>query len=1102
MKSFEDVLIDDKRKLDENQREAVYCDDNCVVKAGAGSGKTTVLSYRFLRLVLEGKADCNQILTLTFTKKAATEMSERIYQRLLSAGLDRQLELFSEASICTLDSFFASIVKSDCLRYGLTKEIKNVEEDDVKNVLRIISHVVFKETSNQEGTISLAKRFSPELLENLIEELGTKYFTIDQQFDAKTWAKMVLVQINKTLASCINNFDDSLQSLKREIKSEYNLLQIQKALEAREGLEDQRLDYSTVLEKLKTVKINGQKDRGTKEVREEFAKRLEELCVCLASLINQDSFEKEYKILEMIQNKFNYYKKSTGQLSFNDVSRLALKILKTNHALRNFYKKKFKYIMIDEFQDNNELQKEILYYLAEKQDRTNEKVLPTDLEKSKLFFVGDEKQSIYSFRGADVSVFKALSDELVSIGGKSISLNTNYRTEPALIEEFNLLFNTIMGPESEYHEPYEAVFEKLGTRGKKIENSKFEFYCLPYTDPKNKESEDLAEKLPAEAYHVAQLIKKMVESDEYLIPTKDGGTRRPKYSDIAILLGKLSNQHHYEKALRIEGIPYVLQQTRALLSDAISYDIYNALQLCIYSDDKIAYYALLSSPLCKLQLSQMNKKKTQEGLGLLDLPIFCDEAVSLLEGEDQEKFIFAKGKFETLLSMVGNSTIVELIDFIINDWGYNYLVATKKTNHPFSEHFESMWLFALQFDDLLSFLEYVRPKLGKNEKIKDFEILREDVTGVQIMTVHKSKGLEFPIVILANCGAKKPTNNNSVVEEIEGTGIPVPNHMNLTIDPKKYKNFFNYFYKDTRSKKALAEVKRVLYVALTRAEYHFVAIGAALKNKANEVFLYILADALGLDFKDPNSTISPTHMVDFALLEDVDVEQTYITHAKLTSEDLNQAQLVYQKAKELKINTQSKKMGVTSYVSEFDNAFVADSNNLLPSIPSDSFIQDQALFTSFGTFAHEIMELSLKNKELKTQDLLEKLDNTEGLKDLTDSQKKTVLQDCMDFVANFKSTSFFEDIKNQKIDCEVKFFYGVDEPSGEQRLVLEGIIDLLIEKEDEFIIIDYKTDKFKEPSLHQKQLALYSQALGRLTSKPIHTGLCYLREPKQIEWLS
>jgi hypothetical protein len=140
MSKFEDFLVQNEARLDEHQLEAVYCDQNCVVSAGAGSGKTTVLSYRFLRLVLQGKADVNQILTLTFTRKAAREMQQRIHHHLLSfrhdRDIERQLAMFNEASISTLDSFCSQIVRSDSIRYGIAQDFVIDDEQTLKNTRR------------------------------------------------------------------------------------------------------------------------------------------------------------------------------------------------------------------------------------------------------------------------------------------------------------------------------------------------------------------------------------------------------------------------------------------------------------------------------------------------------------------------------------------------------------------------------------------------------------------------------------------------------------------------------------------------------------------------------------------------------------------------------------------------------------------------------------------------------------------------------------------------------------------------------------------------------------------------------------------------------
>ena len=193
----------------------------------------------------------------------------------------------------------------------------------------------------------------------------------------------------------------------------------------------------------------------------------------------------------------------------------------------------------DEFQDNNELQKQILFLLAERLGYEGDGVPgPEFLERSKLFFVGDEKQSIYRFRGADVSVFKSLSSEIVKAGGASIDLRTNYRTEPDLIEEFNRIFLRVMANGGE---SFEADFESLGTRPAKGIQSRFDYFIKPKKEEKN---EDEASQEQAEAAFVANLVKKMTETDEYLIPDSkaENGRRRPKYNEIAILYRTMSRQ--------------------------------------------------------------------------------------------------------------------------------------------------------------------------------------------------------------------------------------------------------------------------------------------------------------------------------------------------------------------------------------------------------------------------------------------------------------------------------------------------------------------------------------------------------------------------------
>ncbi|MCD4761178.1 UvrD-helicase domain-containing protein, partial [bacterium] len=208
--------------------------------------------------------------------------------------------------------------------------------------------------------------------------------------------------------------------------------------------------------------------------------------------------------------------------------------------------------MIDEFQDNNDLQRKLLFLLAEKQDRCSEGIPGgNDLIEDKLFFVGDEKQSIYRFRGADVSVFKRLKKDITGINGQQLTLKTNYRSRENLIDQFNTFFSSIMNGT----EDYEAEFSPLQT-GMQYEGSSvpLDIMVYPYTDihqypdahqstDGNQDEKENAYLKPAEAeaLHIARHIKKSVEAEDLLIPDSSNGRSRPlAYGDFALLLRSTS----------------------------------------------------------------------------------------------------------------------------------------------------------------------------------------------------------------------------------------------------------------------------------------------------------------------------------------------------------------------------------------------------------------------------------------------------------------------------------------------------------------------------------------------------------------------------------
>jgi ATP-dependent exoDNAse (exonuclease V) beta subunit len=252
--------------------------------------------------------------------------------------------------------------------------------------------------------------------------------------------------------------------------------------------------------------------------------------------------------------------------------------------------------MIDEFQDDNELQKRLLFLIASEPGDLDRPSLAPD----KLFFVGDEKQSIYLFRGADVSVFRRLSGEL---GTEAIPLSRNFRSEPVIIDMINAIFPSVMAPSNPDNgrEDFEASFERLDTRESTSGvTPRFVYLELPYRDARGARDafRDAAE---CEAWEVAHLVRDAVEGGSLLVADRGTGkARKARYEDFAILLRSTSKQVHFEKYLRLFGVPYGSENACGLFSEAVACDLYYALRLALYPDDRNALAAYLRSPFAGL----------------------------------------------------------------------------------------------------------------------------------------------------------------------------------------------------------------------------------------------------------------------------------------------------------------------------------------------------------------------------------------------------------------------------------------------------------------------------------------------------------------------
>ena len=1099
MMRFEEFLAQGSTRLDEHQMAAIACDDNCVVSAGAGSGKTTVLSYRFLRLVLEGKAKADEILTLTFTRKAAREMQERIHRQLLSCTDDptiaAQVADFGSTSIATLDSFCSSIVKLDSLFYGIVSDFSIDDEASRKRVRRAAKELL-DSWPQSEGARILSTLYTPDrLIDEVLLPLATQHYHLPKEVDTGAGA-VILGEVERAYERLMGDLE--------VILSRYASLGDTAATVVAVAGDAQELlaalaDCSSYKEKLTLLASSfghRRKPSGKKDdllfLNESWPTYLEvrkSVCVALSVLTNPDRLSAVIAFTARFIEAVHAQKRESGILTFADVANLAVDILRRNKALRRRFKERYRYIMIDEFQDNNELQKDLLYLLCERLDGEGDGIPRADeLQGDKLFFVGDEKQSIYRFRGADVSVFKKLGDELTASGGRTFHLATNYRSEPALIEWFNTIFPSIM---THNGERWEADFEELGTRPAAAGiTASVTGLIKPYAED-DSEEEELAKASDSEAYAVAALVEEMLTTDGYLIPSSDG-PRRPVSGDIALLMRTTANQLSFEKALRQRRIAYSVQAARSLMLESVAGDLYAMLQLALYPEDRLAYAVVLRSPFCNLSDRALSDA--------MENPPFAP--IEAFGEDDRRRYARCALFYDRLRTLIGTATLSRIIHALFYESGYYLHLAKSEEYQVYLEHYTFLHRLAQihqgEGKSVSQFVDFVREHLAQNEKIEDLEVIKEVEEGVQIMSIHKAKGLEFPIVIVANTGSKA---KRTEVLLSSYAGVPIPHYLDEPIHESETKVITarHAGQLDGRDEELLrerAELKRLLYVALTRSETHLVFSGCFGRNNRSltqdgqaDTLLLMLTEALGIDIDNPAMERGIMRVQPIA-----SIKEGMLYGGRREGEGAFALRLAenrrwYEKPREA-IDIQPIRVGVTT----LHPARLGEGGMLLPPLQSDDVLArwGEEQVTGFGTLVHSLLEDRIMGRREGRVPIPVSL-----ARHLPAGELAMLQRDARSLVDSFIAGEFYRrQIAPFLPRMEVGFFLK-SETEG-RPIVVEGAMDLVVDQGERVLVVDFKSDRWWDESAHEGQLRTYMEAAEKLWKKPVVAAVVFVRDSSRI----
>ncbi|NLC97059.1 MAG: UvrD-helicase domain-containing protein [Erysipelotrichaceae bacterium] len=804
-------------KWNNDQLEAIYTTNkDIVVSASAGAGKTAILVERLLTLCTRDKdpIDLDKIVAMTFTEAASSEMKKRLSQSLNKklqepnsnkTLINKQLILLDTAQISTIHAFCLNIIKKyyDVINLDPSMIDNTLDEITVLNIQQKAFNNSYLNYSKDNNLLNLINNFSIKIFS--IEELQNIVFqiikTANSVFDSEKW--YLKARSNYKLINSINDINTDILDLYYQ------------------SLLDNMLDYKNILNPLitslksntkikeillnNTIKINYHVDKCIEYLNnknyEDFINEHKKINNLNYRALKYNDYEKglkkyffntykslnsklyDCKTVVSINNNLHVLanqlidlailtnqeivnlKEKISGFDFDDMEKYAYKILTSNNnMIANQLKQEYDEILIDEFQDTNEIQNEIVKLIS---------------KGNNTFRVGDVKQSIYRFRKAKPAIMRDLMNDT---DYKLISLKNNYRSKENIVAFTNSLFSKLMNIEGFNDKYLEIDTVNIGLDSQKdYKENTINFYAL-----KNDKSLQL-DNNQLKAMFIANKIKEMVSSNNY------------KYKDFVILTRGHNEKNYLVEAFDNLNIPYFIDTKSGFYSSWMSYIIISYLKLVIDINDQISLMAVLTSPIYNM---------SDEQCALLVL-----NNKSLLKGiiNSNHEILNDINNLKEIYRLKGISAMLDYIS-LLNNFVSEKCDIQQRTN--FDLFYETALAFeknSLNLNDFIKQIESI-----KDDKNSEAISVGEDEDVVRAMTIHHSKGLQFKVVFFWSTTIfKDQDSSNKVLSDSEiGFGIDY-------IDTKyyaKYNSIQKEAIKFQIKNESTQEFIRLLYVALTRAQ--------------------------------------------------------------------------------------------------------------------------------------------------------------------------------------------------------------------------------------------------------------------------------------------
>lgn len=1172
---------------------------NLLVAAAAGSGKTTVLVERIIRKITDPKDPCDidSLLVVTFTNAAASEMKERIGDAIgqkieempQSHFLQRQLVLLNKANITTIHSFCLNIIRNNFhlidldpgFRVGDTTEIEIIKKEAIEETLEdfyeakeegflnlVESYASGKGDTKIEEIIDRVYRFSvasPFPLKWLEEKLELLNIDEDFDFSSSIWGEILRDNIKRTFKYYLEEVNSISKILESEgfppkyIDAFVEMKNICVALLNSENI----FEIADILRNSKLSSLSGKtSNEEVKILASDFKKEFTSGVKKMLTSVDKSEEDINYEIkhcyplmkslIELVKSFIDIFskkKRERGVIDFNDIEHFALniltdyennKIIPSKTAIE--YRERFKEILVDEYQDSNYVQEYILNTISKK-------------DIGNRFMVGDVKQSIYRFRQAKPEIFldkyntfKEVDEEISNnYNGQKILLYKNFRSRDSILNGVNFIFERIMSEsvgELSYTEKERlnigADFKDDLVKGFEV-GGKIELNLIE--DIKDEDNDDDFDKITSEAKFVVERIKSLFGGDKSFkvfdknLETGEREYRNIRYKDIVILLRSTKNiSDIFEEELNLNGIPCFSDTGGGYFETIEIKTIISLLKVIDNPFQDIPLLSLLKSPIFSFSSEDMVDLRIAHSGYFYD----CIKVVSSIEGELGLRCKNVLEKIKNWQLKGKNMSIDKFLWFLYEDTGYYSYIGALPNAYQRQANLKVLFerareFMTTSFKGIFSFINFIDKLKVSNKDMSGAKTLSENEDVVRIMSIHKSKGLEFPVCICSGFGKK--FNQQDFRETILlhgelGFGPEIVD-LNKRI---KYKSALKEAIKTKIQIESKSEEMRILYVAFTRAKEKLIITGSVknIHNKVNywsnfkknislneakvleaQTYIDLIAPII-LSNEGENSPFKSNiiYKKDILLNSEKEIEKgedVLNTLLNLSSNyETNESQEINRRLS-FKYNRNylgkiPSKLSVTEtkrIINVMENDLDFFHKSFILKTPN--FLRDEKRISPSekGTLMHFIMQKIDLNTNITIDYLKEKIKLLVEKEFLTKEESEVI--NVFSVYKFFQSELGKRMLNSTKVKREVPFHMEIpvgyiykEYKESTEKISIQGIVDCFFEEDEEIVLIDYKTDYVTDENIdeiyekYKIQLDLYSMALENITGKKVKEKYIYL----------